>query len=189
MNWDDMAVVGTIARPHGLRGQVVVNVETDFPEERFRAGSKLFMHRGGVVEPVTVTTVRFHQGRPIVSLAGIDSVDVAQGLAGRELRVPAAELAPLDEGTFYRHDLIGCRVETSGGDAVGVVKNVEGTLNVSRLVVDSGGDEILIPLTAAICTGIDANGKRIVIEPPEGLLELNVNHKMNHKDHKVHQEE
>ena len=173
MNWDAMAVVGTIARSHGLRGQVIVNVETDFPEERFRAGSKLFMDRGGVVEPVTVTTVRFHQGRPIVSLAGVESVDVAQGLAGRELRVPASQLAPLGEGTFYRHDLVGCRVETSGGTAVGVVKNVEGTLDASRLVVDSGGEEILIPLASAICTGIDANGKRIIIDPPDGLLELN----------------
>jgi len=173
MNWDDMAVVGSIARPHGLRGQVVVNVDTDFPEERFRIGSEVFIDRGGVVEPLTVTTVRFHQGRPIVSLAGVESVNAARLLAGRELRVPADRLAPLGEGTFYRHDLVGCRVETTGGAAVGVVKNVEGTLDASRLVVDSGGDEILIPLASAICTGIDAKGKRIVIEAPEGLLELN----------------
>src|SRR5207248_2669933 len=151
---DDMAVVGTIARPHGLRGQVIVNVDTDFPAERFRAGSELFIDRGGGAEPMTVTTVRFHQERPIVSLAGIDSIDAARSLAGRELRVPPDRLAPLDEGTFYRHDLVGCRVETSGGAAVGVVKHVEGTLDASRLVVDAGGEEILIPLASAICTGI-----------------------------------
>ena len=173
MNWDGMAVVGTIARPHGIRGQVIVNVDTDFPAERFRAGSELFVDRGGVVEGLTVTAVRFHQGRPIVSLAGVESMNAARLLAGRELRVPADRLAPLGEGTFYRHDLVGCRVETAAGAAVGVVKHVEGTLDASRLVVDAGGEEILIPLASEICTAIDANGKRIVIEPPEGLLELN----------------
>ena len=173
MNWDGMAVVGTIARPHGIRGQIIVNVETDFPEERFRAGSELFVDRGGVVEALAVTAVRFHQGRPIVTLAGVESMNAAQSLAGRELRVPADRLAPLREGTFYRHDLVGCRVETTGGTAVGVVKQVEGTLDASRLVVDAGGEEILIPLASEICASIDAKRKRIVIEPPEGLLELN----------------
>ena len=177
MNWDDMAVVGRIARSHGIRGQVIVNVETDFPEERFRSGSEVFVDRCGEVEPLTLTTVRFHQGRPIVGIAGIDSIDEAQGLAGLELRVPAERLVRLPAGTFYRHDLVGCRVETREGEAVGVVKQVEGTIDASRLVVASGGDEILIPLTVAICTGINADAKRIVIEPPEGLLELNVNHK------------
>ena len=78
---------------------------------------------------------------------------------------------------FYRHDLIGWRVETSAGQAVGIVKGVDGTAGVSRLVVASGDDEILIPFASEICTAIDTDGKRIVIEPPEGLLELNVNHK------------
>jgi len=68
---------------------------------------------------------------------------------------------------------VGCRVETSGGLAVGIVKEVEGTLAASRLVVASGDREILIPLASEICTAIDAGTKRIVIEPPEGLLELN----------------
>jgi 16S rRNA processing protein RimM len=68
---------------------------------------------------------------------------------------------------------VGCRVETSVGQAVGIVKEVEGPLAASRLVVVSGDREILIPLASEICTAIDAEGKRIVIEPPEGLLELN----------------
>ena len=171
--WDEMAVVGTIARPHGIRGQVIVNVDTDFPDERFRSGSELFVDRRGDVELLTLTTVRFHQGRPIVGIAGVESIDEAQRLAGLELRVPADRLARLPAGTFYRHDLVGCRVDTRDGRTVGVVKQVEGTIDASRLVVASDGEEILIPLTDAICTGIDADGKRIVIEPPVGLLTLN----------------
>ena len=82
-------------------------------------------------------------------------------------------LAGLPRGTFYRHDLVGCQVQTSAGAAVGVVQGVEGTLDRSRLVVQSPDGEVLIPLVTAICTSIDVEAKRIVIDPPEGLLELN----------------
>ena len=70
--WDEMAVVGRIARAHGIRGQVIVNPETDFPEERFLPGAELFVNRGGGVEPVTVTTVRFHRERPVIGLRGVE---------------------------------------------------------------------------------------------------------------------
>jgi 16S rRNA processing protein RimM len=162
---------------------VIVNVETDFPDERFQPGAELFIARGEKMEPLTLTSVRFHQGRPIVALAGFDGIDAAQPLAGLELRIPVERLVPLPAGMIYHHDLIGCRVETSAGELVGIVTDVDGTAGVSRLVVASGDDEILIPFATEICTAIDADGKRIVIEPPPGLLELNVNHKLNHKDH------
>ena len=182
-----MAVVGRIARPHGIRGQVIVNVETDFPEQRFRPGAEVFVQRGGAVESLTLTTVRFHQGRPLVGMGGLTRVEEAQALSGLELRVPADVLVQLPAGMFYRHDLVGCRVETGAGTTVGVVKGVEGTLAVSRLVVAADGGEVLIPLVPEICTSIDADGKRIVVEPPAGLLELNVNSRdVNHKSHKDH---
>jgi 16S rRNA processing protein RimM len=87
--------------------------------------------------------------------------------------VPVERLAPLPEGTFYRHDLIGCRVETPGGEVVGTVEEVEGSLTGSRLVVAAERGEVLIPLVAAICTTVDPAGKRIIVDPPEGLLNLN----------------
>jgi 16S rRNA processing protein RimM len=168
-----MAVVGRIARPHGIRGQVILNAETDFPEQRFQPGSELFIDRRRGVEPLRLTTVRFHRGRPIVGVSGIESIEGAQELVGLELRVPAERLVPLPAGTFYCHDLVGCRVETRAGAAVGIVKEVDGTFSASRLVVTFDDDEILIPLVSQICREIDAAGKRIVIEPPDGLLELN----------------
>jgi 16S rRNA processing protein RimM len=79
----------------------------------------------------------------------------------------------LPAGSFYRHDLVGCRVETRDGQAVGTVSGVEGTMAGSRLVIDGARGEILIPLASDICTTIDVDGKRIVVEPPEGLLDLN----------------
>ena len=173
MDWDAMAVVGRIVRSHGLRGQVVVNLETDFPEERFRPGAELFVERGGVVKPLTLTSVRFQNQRPVIAIAGVDTIDAAEPLAGLELRVPADRLAPLPAGTFYRHDLVGCRVETRGGAPVGIVREVEGTLAGSRLVVTASDGDVLIPLASEICPTIDVAGKRIVIEPPDGLLDLN----------------
>lgn len=171
--WDEMAVVGRIARAHGIRGQVIVNLETDFPEERFQPGAELFVNRAGMVEPVTVTTVRFHRERPVIGLRGIDDMNAAGELAGVELRVPIECLAPLPPGAFYRHDLVGCQVETREGGPIGIVKDVEGTMGGSRLVVETPGGQVLVPFVVAICTTIDPAGKRIVIDPPEGLLELN----------------
>jgi 16S rRNA processing protein RimM len=171
--WEAMAVVGRIARAHGIRGQVIVNPETDFPEERFRPGAELFVERGGRVDALAVTTARFHRDRPVIGIAGIETMTEAETLAGLELRVPVDRLAALPPGTFYRHDLIGCRVETRDGATVGVVSNVEGTMSGSRLVVDGDAGEVLIPLVGEICTLVDPQSKRIVIDPPAGLIEAN----------------
>ena len=168
-----MALVGRIARAHGIRGQVIVNPDTDFPEERFKPGATLFTQRGGEVTPLTLTTVRFQNGRPVIGIEGVETMNDAEALAGLELRVPVEELAPLPAGTFYHHDLVGCQVVTGGGENVGTVERVEGTLDGSRLVVAGAKGEILIPLVTAICRTIDVAGKRIVIEPPDGLLEVN----------------
>src|SRR5215471_17918784 len=106
-----MAVVGRIARAHGIRGQVIVNPETDFPDERFKPGAELFVERGGRIEALTITTARFHRERPVIGIAGVETMNDAETLAGLELRVPVERLAALPSGTFYRHDLVGCRVE------------------------------------------------------------------------------
>ena len=168
-----MALVGRIARAHGIRGQVIVNPETDFPEARFQPGAELFVERGGKVDALRVTTARFHRERPVIGIAGIETMDDAEMLAGLELRVPIDRLAALPADTYYRHDLIGCRVETRDGRHIGAVRDVEGTLTGSRLVVDGEAGEVLIPLVAAICTQVDPAAKRIVIDPPDGLIEAN----------------
>jgi 16S rRNA processing protein RimM len=168
-----MAVVGRIARPHGIRGQVIVNLETDFPEERFRPGAELFIERDGRVEALRLAAVRFQRDRPVLTIDGVSTMTDAEALAGRELRVPVERLAALPAGMFYRHDLIGCRVESTDGAPVGVVSGVEGEVAGSRLVIAGARGEILVPLASEICRAIDLAGRRIVIAPPDGLLELN----------------
>ena len=173
MEWDDWAVVGRIGRPHGLKGQVVVNPESDFVEERFAKGATVWTRSNAGEERLTVSSLRVQNGRPIVGFAGFDRIEDVERLAGLELRVPEDSLQPLQPGTYYEHQLIGCFVETTAGDAVGEVTKVEGGAGASRVVVDGPRGEILIPLAVDICVEIDVANQRIRIDAPEGLLELN----------------
>jgi 16S rRNA processing protein RimM len=172
--WDEMVVVGRIARAQGNRGQVIVDPMTDFPEERFRRGSMVQIRRGDAVESLTIEDVRFHRGRPVIDFAGVDSMDAAEALAGTELRITIEALQPLPPGAFYHHDLVGCTVQTKDGERIGEVASVEGEATGSRLVVKKGGAEILIPMVDGICASVDIAGRTIVVEPPDGLLDLNV---------------
>ena len=171
--WDEMVLVGRIARAHGNRGQVIVDPATDFPDERFKPGSLLSLLRNGAIERVEVESVRFHRGRPIVGFAGIGTMDAAEALAGKELRVSVDALQSLPDGSYYHHDLIGCSVETPRGEPIGRVKAVEGDGVGSRLVVERPDGDVLIPMAEGICTAVDIAARRIVVAPPDGLLDLN----------------
>ena len=168
---DDLLLVGRVARAHGNRGQVIVNLETDFPEDRFKVGGMLLV--GAQAEAHEIRAVRFHQGRPVIALEGVATMSEAEALSGAELRVPESTVGPLPAGTYYRHDLVGCEVQDIGGRIIGRVTGVEGTLERSRLVVAGDGGEVLIPLVQEICTSVDTAARLIVVNPPEGLLDLN----------------
>ena len=169
----DLVLVGRVARAHGNRGQVIVNLETDFAEDRFRTGRLLLVGPRQAAAPRHIRHVRFHQGRPIVTLEGIDSMTDAEALAGAELWMAFEALGALPEGTFHHHDLVGCEVRDTRGAAIGRVTGVEGPMGQSRLVVEGAGGEVLIPLAADICVEIDVASRRIVVDPPEGLIDLN----------------
>jgi 16S rRNA processing protein RimM len=87
-SWDEMVVVGRVARPHGLRGDVVVNPETDFVAERFRPGATVWTRTGGREEELTIASARIQNGRPVVGFEGLSSIEAVERLAGLELRVP-----------------------------------------------------------------------------------------------------
>jgi 16S rRNA processing protein RimM len=173
MDWDSLVLVGRIARAHGNRGQVIVNPETDFPDERFQTGRELIVGARGGPRRVVIASVRFHRGRPIVGLEGIDTMNDAEALAGAELRVPESELAQLPQGTFYHHELVGCEVRRRDGRTIGTVRAVEGPMAGSILVLDTRQGEVLVPLASDICVSIDPARRVIVVDPPEGLIELN----------------
>lgn len=172
-DWDDLVLVARVARPHGRRGEVILNPETDFPEQRFAPGNAVLTRRGSATERLVVRSVWFMKNRPVVGFDGFASIEDAETLAGCDLRVAADQLVALPPGVFYRHDLVGCRVETTGGDDVGEVVSVEGDGAASRLVVRGPRGEELVPLAEEMCPVIDPPGRRIVIAAPDGLLGLN----------------
>ena len=171
--WEQMVLVGRVARTHGLRGHVVVNPETDFVAERFRAGAEVWTRVNGLEQALTITDARVDGPRPILAFEGVGTVEAAEGLAGAELRIPESDLLPLPEGRYYLHQLVGCRVDTTDGATVGEVKRVEGGAGAAVLAVDGAQGEVLVPLAQEICVGIDVGARLIRVRLPEGLLELN----------------
>jgi 16S rRNA processing protein RimM len=166
--------VGRIGRPHGVRGDVVVGVRTDEPELRFARGSRLDTDPVGV-GPLTVAGHRWHSGDLLVRFEEISDRTAAAELGGTWLLVDSAVLGALDDPDEFRDgDLVGLSVRTVDGTAVGTVADV---LHHGQdiLVIDPVGaraDQILIPFVKAIVPEVDIAGGVLVIDPPEGLLNL-----------------
>ena len=160
---DEPIVVGRVTTAHGIKGEVKVEVLTDFPE-RFERGSKLWLK--GIERTI-------EQGRPqgrgiILKLRGIDTRNDAEALRGEVLTVP--ELADLDdEGAYYIHDLIGLRVEDSAGDELGKLFEVITTGATDVYVIRGPSGELLLPALDDVVTDIDLNAGRLVVDVPEGL--------------------
>lgn len=134
---------------------------------RFDAGSVL-LHENG--RAVTVATSRPHRDRFLVRFEGIGSREEAERLRGA-LYVSADDARSLSEGEYWPHDLVGCTVETVGGRTVGVVESVVEGPAQDLLVVDTHNGERYVPLVTELVDSIDVGGKRIVIDPPGGLLD------------------
>ncbi len=135
VDWDALVTVGRIARTHGLRGQVVVNPETDFVEARYRVGAQVWLTRGDGPEAFRVAEVRVHQGRPILRFEGVESIEAAEALGRGDLRADPLTFDPLPAGTFRHSDLVGCEVRTAAGETVGRVVRVDGVW-LAPLLVD-----------------------------------------------------
>lgn len=183
--WEDMILVGRITRPHGLRGEVLLQSETDFPELRFAEGATLHARRGSEVVTVEIDRSRSHAGRPLVGFRGYDTIEAVEALGRSELRIPEAALAPLPEGEYYWYQYVGAPVRTEAGDEVGQVIRVEPTGGSGMLVVQRGAEEVQVPLTPAMCPVLRPD--LIVVRPPEGLLDLNTpgpkRRAHRHRDH------
>lgn len=171
--WDALVTVGTVARAHGLAGQVVVAGHNAAVSDRFRSGATLHTRLEGAPRVLVVTHATPFQARWLVTFDGVTGRDAAERLRGADLRVPVDSLPALPDGAFYHHALVGCEVHTTSGRSIGRVARVEGDGGQSVLVVAADGHEVLIPLVEALCPVIDPEHGRIVVDPPEGLLDLN----------------
>jgi 16S rRNA processing protein RimM len=163
-------VVGRIGRPHGVRGDVTVEVRTDEPELRFAVGTSLRTDppdRG----PLVITGRRWHKNMLLLSLAGVADRDTAAELRGTMLVIDSAEVEPSDDpDEFHDHELIGMAVETVAGESVGEVTDVLHHGQDLLVVRRKGADDALIPFVKALVPEVDRAGGRLVVDPPEGLL-------------------
>ncbi|WP_019818356.1 ribosome maturation factor RimM [Saccharomonospora saliphila] len=166
-------VVGRVVKPHGIRGELAVDVRTDSPEARFAEDAVLTGRtRDGTTRTLTVAAVRPHGGRLLVRFAEAGDRTAAEGLRGMTLLAEADALPPTDDpDEFYDHELEGLRAELADGTAVGTVREVVHVPAGELLAVDVSGREVLVPFVAAIVPRVDVDAGRIVLDPPEGLLD------------------
>lgn len=165
-----MVTVGRIVRPHGLKGDVVVEAATDFPETRFRRGALVTTTDGRVLK---VVSSRPQGDRWVVRFEGLDSIEAVEPLRDTDLQVEPEALGTLPAGQYYLHDLVGCAVETVDGRHVGPVAVVYTGAAQAVLGITGPAGEILVPMAGDICRDVDVAARRIIIAPPEGLLEAN----------------
>jgi len=169
--------VGRVIRPHGVRGEVAVEVHTDDPAGRFANGSVLETDPPSA-GPLTVAATRWHTGRLLVSFAGVTDRTGAESLRGVWLTVDAAGIAgeQHDDGVYHDSQLAGLTVVTTGGELVGTVTGVQhhgqDLLVVEPAAATPRRGEILVPFVAQIAVEVDLAAKRLVIDPPTGLLDL-----------------
>ena len=168
----ELVVIARAVRPRGLKGEIVAELLTDFPD-RFEDLEELIL-----VSPSGERTTKrledfwFQNDRVVLKVAGYDDVDTAKELVGFEFAVPEDDRVPLPADHYYDWELEGCTVKV-GSESIGTVKSVMKTSGTEILVVaNESGHERLIPLVDSIVVEVDTVGKTIVVDPPEGLLDL-----------------
>jgi 16S rRNA processing protein RimM len=174
---DDTVVVGRIGRPHGVRGLATVEVRTDDPDLRFAPGTVLRTDpaaRG----PLTVVDKRWHSGTLLLQLAApsgevYETRETVDTLRNTMLLVPVAELPEIeDPDAFYDHQLVGLEARLPDGTVIGTVTAVRHEAQDLLVIRRAEGGEALVPFVAAIVPSVDVDGGSLVVDPPEGLLEL-----------------
>jgi 16S rRNA processing protein RimM len=164
--------IARVVRAQGRRGEVLAELHTEFPE-RFAERRKLFaLADDGTRRELQLEEFWLHKGRVVLKFAGVDSIGDAETLAGCELQIPAADRAPLPQGAAYVSDLVGSELY-DGTRRVGRVEDVQsGAGEAQLLVVKAGNRELLIPFAAEYVKSFQAVGKRLEMQLPEGMLEL-----------------
>ncbi|WP_213001516.1 ribosome maturation factor RimM [Winogradskya consettensis] len=189
-----MLVIGQIGKPHGIRGEVLVTVRTDDPEARFSAGSTFATEvprdrrvnaapahatpPAGVAYQVpgklTLESLRWHQGKIIAQFEGVHDRNIAEALRGVMLQIDSAEIpAPTDPDEFNDHQLAGLAVVDLDGVELGRVDRIDHAPSSDLIVLKkAAGGTALIPFVSAMVPTVDLAAGRIVVDLPEGLLDL-----------------
>lgn len=165
--------VGKVVNTHGVRGEVRVISRTDFPEKRYQPGSRLyfFSEKEGAPVELTVESHRKHKNFDLLTFEGYKDISEVESFKNGILKVNETQLGNLDDGEYYFHEIIGCKVMTTEGEEIGTIKEIlTPGANDVWVVKGTKGKEILIPYIDDVVKKIDVEDKTIVIEPMEGLL-------------------
>lgn len=163
-------LIGKVAKPHGVRGEIAVELLTDEAEARFAVGEVLHGKQAGKEQDLTVKTVRPHQKRLLVSFDEVPDRTAAESLRGMKFYAAPLEREK-DSDEYYDHELIGLKVRMDGAE-IGEVTGVMDTPNRKILEVAYDGREVLIPFVMDIVPEVDLDEGYLAITPPEGLLDL-----------------
>lgn len=169
---EDLVAIAKLIKPRGLRGELVAELLTDFPERFENLEAVIGILPDGTRRELRIEDAWFQKDRVVLRFEGIDSIEQAEGLRNIEICVPESESVELDEDEFFDWQLEGCEVKTIEGASIGKVREVMRTGGTENLVVDGDGKEYLIPFAGSICTEIDVEEKLIRVDLPEGLLEF-----------------
>ncbi len=166
--------VGKIVNTHGIRGEVRVISKTDFADERYQPGNTLYIFKEGSQEPikVVVESHRVHKNFDLLTFEGMHSIQDVEQFKGSLLKVDENQLSELDEGEYYFHEIIGCKVYNDNGEEIGTIREILATgANDVWVVKRKVGKDLLIPYIDEIVKEIDIEEKKIIITPMEGLLD------------------
>jgi 16S rRNA processing protein RimM len=170
---EPLVTVARAVRIRGLKGEITAELLTDFPERFDGLETLIAVSPSGQRKVVQLEDHWFQKDRVILKFSGYDSVESARALLGFEMAVPESDRVSLPESSYYDWELEGCQVATTSGAIIGMVQSVVKTGAAPVLVVGGGdGRERLVPLAQPIVTKVDTAAKSIVIDPPEGLLDL-----------------
>lgn len=169
---EDLVAIANIVRTRGLKGEVVADILTDFPERFESLDIVTGVREGGERLVLKIEKFWFQNGRVILKFAGFDTVESGETLRNIEICIPESDAVELDEGEYFDWELAGCKVQTVDGDEIGTVKELMRTGGTELLVVEGETKEYLIPFAEAICVEVDIENKLIKIDPPEGLLDF-----------------
>ncbi|MBI5825290.1 MAG: 16S rRNA processing protein RimM [Chloroflexi bacterium] len=160
--------IGFLRRPHGVSGEIIMDLHTDFPE-RIKAGRKIYI--GDDHEAATFGSVRVHGNGLLVSLRGYDTPETAGRFRNQWVYVKAKDVPPLPEGQHYKYELIDLDVVDDNGNALGkLVEILETGANDVYIVRDESGKEILLPAIPSVILSVDMEARRITTHLIDGLV-------------------
>lgn len=168
----DFITVAKLLRTRGLRGEIVAEMLTDFPERFENLETVFAFSENGEKRELKVEKFWFQKGRVVLKFAEVDSIEEAETLKNFEVCIPESEAVELEEDEFFDWQLQECEVFTIEGEKLGRVQEVMRTGGNENLVVEGAEKEYLIPFVKAICTKVDLENKLILVDAPDGLLEF-----------------